>query len=363
MFRKLFKIKPKRFLGIDIGTSSVKVVEIVRQGNGLILENYGEAVGSLSEKKAFKINKRDALLSSNKEIADDIRNICNRAKILTKEANFGVPDFSSFYTNIELPIMAKDEVFQAIQYEVRPYIPLPLSEITLDWFVTEGEIAKSPIKILVVAIPNDIIARYQEIASYAGLELKFLEPEVFSLTRSCVKKEDKGKVLGLIDIGAKSTTCSVIEKGILKSSHSFNLAGNELTDSLARSFNIEYNEAEKIKKRVGLAYNEESSNVVAKKVKNILYPLAHSIIEESKKVFRDYYRNRGVEVEKIILAGGGSLLPGLRENFEEEAKKETVIIDPFSEVSFSPALKSVLENNKAFIAISVGLALRGFKNN
>lgn len=389
MFQNIFRKRPKKFLGVDIGTSCIRVVEIGRRGQMRKLENYGETETSLAEGRPFRTFKKDTLLLSDKNIAKAVQAICNEARIRTKEVNFSIPDFCSFFTTFGMPAMSKEELSEAIRYEVRPYIPLPLSEITLDWTITEGEPSKSPLKILVVAVPNEVIAQYQEIARLSNLKLKVLEPEVFALARASIgnkknkrEKEEK-KVIGLIDIGARSTTCSIFEQKILKISHSFNIAGNELTERLAKSLNIDYNKAEELKRKYGLTltphhfseekdgqsnstksgagFSESEVKESQQNIRKILIPLVDSILEEIKKVFRDFYQNEGKEIEKIILTGGLALLPGLKEYLFVELKKEVVISNPFLNISYPPILKETLKEKGPCYTVAVGLALKGLE--
>lgn len=361
MFKNIFKFKsrPEKFLGIDIGTSFIKIVEISQKGNGLKLENYGELGLSYDEgEKTFRTFQQDTVLLSNHDIAISIQLICQEAKIFTKDVNFSIPDFSSFFTVLKLPIMTKEEIPEAIKYEVRPYIPLPLSEITLDWLITDGEIGRTPIKILVVAIPNGVIGQYQEIAQMSKLNLHSLEPEVFALARSLKPLiADSKKIVALLDIGARSTTCNIFEQGVLKISHSFNIGSNELTATLAKSLNIDYNEAEELKKTHWLI-SAEGSNVI---IRNILMPLIDAIVNETKKVFRNFFQQEGKEVEKIILGGGLALLPDLTEYFSSEIQKEVVIADPFLNISYPPTLTDILKKSGPSYAVAVGLALRAFE--
>ena len=198
--RGLFKLRPKRFLGIDIGTSFIRMVEMGRRGRTYQLENYGEINTSAFKEQAFRFFYKNTLSLSNKEVAVGIRALCREAGIETKEVNFSIPDFCSFFTSFKLPSMGEDEVPQAVRYHVRPYIPLPLNEVTLDWFIIEGKPSKTPLKILVVAIPNEVINQYQEIAELANLRLRILEPEVFALARASVKEDKEKKIVGLVDI-------------------------------------------------------------------------------------------------------------------------------------------------------------------
>lgn len=367
MFGNVFKRRPKKFLGVDIGTTCIRVVETKREGKTLTLGNYGEFSLSFSSERPFRAFKENVLLLSNRDIAQALQTICLEAGIQTKETNFSIPDFSTFFTNIELPSMRKEELSQAVKYEVRPYIPLPLSEITLDWAIIEGETSKTPLKILVAAISNDIISQYKEVAVLSNLKLKVMEPEVFSLARPLVKNEKEKKILSLIDIGARTTTCSILDQGVFKISHSFYIGGNELTEVLTKSLDIGYNKATELKKRQGLLNREATGLISAKEgfkkpnVREILLPLIDSILGEIKKVFRDFYQNEGKEIEKVILAGGTALLPGLKEYFAAGLKKEVVIINPFLGLAYPPILEEVLKKMGPAYAVAVGAALKGFE--
>ncbi len=363
MFKNIFKVRPKKFLGIDIGTSYIKVVELGRKGRNFSLENYGEMGILYPKERPFRVFEEDTLLLSNQQIAKAIEAICKEAKIETKEVNFSIPDFSSFFTSFKIPQMTEEEIPEAIRYEVRPYIPLPFSEITLDWLVTEGEIGKTSLRVLVVAIPNDVISQYQEITAVSRLNLRALEPEVFALARALKGfiEGNNGKTTALIDIGARSTTCSILEKGVLKISHSFNIGSNELTEILARSLNIDYNKAEELKRNYGLALSDNTFGKSRQKIREILLPLIDTILSEVKKIFRNFYQTEGKEVEKIILAGGVAFLPGLKEYFYNDFKKEIIIANPFLNISYPSILAKTLEKNGSSYAIAVGSALKGFE--
>lgn len=359
-FRNIFGFGTRKVLGIDIGTSSVRVVELLKKKGAIHLNNYAELKSESFVKKPFRVFTKNSISLSNSELGKAIGNILEEAGMETKTANLGIPDFSSFFTSFQIPVMSKEEIPQAIQYEVRPYIPLPLLEVTLDWIIMEGEPSKTPLKILVVAIPNDVIIQYQEIAKVAGLELKSLESEVFSLARAVARsvgKEEKGKKMALIDIGARSTTCSILENGILKFSYTLGIGGNELTEVVAKSFNIDYDEGEELKIKNGLLANEnEKMNT-----RRVLIPLIDSILEEAKEVFRNFYRQEGKEVDKVCLAGGMANMVGLKEYFAENLKKEVMIVNPFLNINYPLMLKKNLEQIGPLYAIAAGLALNGLE--
>lgn len=358
-FKNFFRVRRKDFLGIDIGACFIRMVELGRKGQIHRLNNYGEIRLGFPDNGSFRVLKKNTLSLSNTDISKAINALIKETGIQTKEVGFSIPDFGSFFTRVELPVMSKDEVPQAVKYQVRPYIPLPLEDVTLDWSVIEGELSKTSIKVLVVAIPNNIIHHYQEIAQLANLDLKFLEPEVFALARSSVRDGKEKKIIALVDIGAWSTTCSVLEKGRLKISHSFNIAGNDLTKVIARSLNIDYNKAESMKRKYGLLPSNELED--SQNIRKLLIPLAGSILQEIKKAFRNFYLQEGKEVEKIVLAGGLSLMPGLKEFFSIELKKQIVSADSFFNVASPPVLADTLKEIGPYYGIALGLAIKGLE--
>jgi type IV pilus assembly protein PilM len=368
-----FKIAPQGCLGVDIGTAFIKIVNLRKIGARTKLENYGETSALTLYKKPFRTFEKNTLLLSTSEIAKSLKAILAEAKIKEKAAVFSIPDFSSFFTSFELPPMTKEELPQAVQFAAPQHVPLPLSEVALDWQVVEGKTMNkkgTELRILLVAVPNEVIYQYQEIAKASSLELKGLEAEVFSLARAAVTKEDKKTIISIIDIGAQSTTCSIIDKGTLKLSHSFDIAGNELTQILAKSLNLDYQKAEELKRQYGLRFLKEvpegeTPSPLAeknpKKIAQTLSPTIDSILVEVKRIFKNFYQNEKKEVQKVILAGGTALLPGAQEHFASTLAKETEIINPFADIFYPPVLEKTLREMGPGYAIATGAALRGLE--
>lgn len=357
-------IFPKRCLGIDIGTSSVKVVELSRFGTRVKLENYAQLTATSFFQKPFRSLEKTTLLLSSQDIAKALTAFLEEAKIKAKRAIFSIPDFSSFFTWFQLPPMSREEVATAVRYEARQHIPLPLSEVTLDWQITNGKFADnrgSKVKILLVAVPNEVVSQYQEIANLSRLELWAVEAEVFALSRACVGEK---KIIGLIDIGAQSTTVSIIDRGVLKRSHSFDVSGNEFTQRLSQSLSIDYLKAEELKKKYGLRPIDkflEPTVPYGQDLRKVLLTLCDIIIAEIEKLAQVFYQEEIKGVEKFILAGGTALLPGLRDYFEEGLRREVEIAQPFSNIFCPPILEETLKEIGPSFAIAVGAALRGLE--
>ena len=283
---------PKRFLGIDIGTSFIKIVEISKFGNRKKLENYGEIESSALYEKPFRTLKKSTLYLSSREIAKAITAVRAEARMKTAQAIFSIPDFSTFFTNFELPMMEKEELPQAVRFQARQLIPLPLAEVTLDWQLIEDNSAedkKTGMKILMAAVPNEVINQYQEIARLANLEMVALEAEVFGLTRALVKEDDK-EAVAIIDIGAQSTTCNIVENKILKTSYSFDISSNELTDVISKGVNVDYKKAEILKRKYGIMPVESIEESIGLETRQALLPLVDLILREIEKIFNNFFQ-------------------------------------------------------------------------
>jgi len=345
---------PKKMVGIDIGTASVKVVEISRWGQGKTLENYGEIKAASLYKEPFRDAGKGAYLLSNYFVSRAIRAILDEAKIKTKAAIFSIPDFSTFCTSFELPPMDAGELNDAVYYNAAQYIPLPVGETTLDWKLIDGTPGdkQSGLKIFLVAIPNQVIEDYQKVAQLAGVELYAVEAEALGLVRSLVK-ENKGCVC-MVDIGVQSTTINIVDKKNLKKSYSFNFAGGQLTYGIASALGLGHAEAEEIKNKEGLtSYREEISKT--------LYLLIDPLIIEVKKILSDFYLQEGKEVGVIYLTGGTSGLPGLKEYFAEVLKKRVETPNCFSEFLYPPILGGALEKMAPSFSVATGVALGGLE--
>lgn len=345
---------PQKMLGIDVGTGSIKVVEVSKWGQGKTLENYGEIKSLSLYKEPFKSNERGSYLLSNYFVSRAVRAILDEAKIKTKAVIFSIPDFSTFCTSFDLPPMTEKELPDAVYYSAPQYIPLPITETTLDWKVISGNPGdkQSSIKIFLVAIPKQVVEDYQKVAQMADLELYAVESETLALTRALVRENKE--CLCAIDIGVQSTTISIIDKGNLKSSYSFNFAGGQLTYALQSALGLGHTQAEEIKNTEGLISSKES-------ISKTLYLLIDPLLNEVKKLLADFYLREGKDIKLIYLTGGTSLLPGLKEYFEEILKVKVEIPNCFSSLLYPPILGGSLEKMAPSFSVAVGVALGGLE--
>ena len=246
-------VVPKSFLGIDVGSSALRIVEISGWGDRRRLKNYGELRVRTMYDKPFRTFEKNALLLSTQDIARAIRGVLEEMKSKERKAVFSLSDFSSFFTTFELPVMKDKELVDAVRFEARRHVPIPLSEVVIDWQLIGKKDKKSKThRILLVAVPKEVITYYEEIARFAGLRLVGLEAEVFGNIRSYLKDEEHPAVL--VDVGAQTTTVSIVYRNTLRLSHTIDTGGNSFTERIAKALSLDYKKAEmeKIKRTNGI---------------------------------------------------------------------------------------------------------------
>jgi type IV pilus assembly protein PilM len=343
---------PQKMVGVDIGTSAIKVVEISRWGKSKTLENYGEILANVISQGSIKDGKPGSNLISSDAAVSAIKAILSEARIKTKAAIFSVPDFSTFCTSFELPPMTEKEIPGAILYNASQYITLPISEVALDWRIIPNMQAGGAIKVFLVAIPNQVIQEYQNIAKLAGLQLHALESEMLGISRVLVK--DHQKTICLMDIGVQSSTVNIIDKGFLKRSYSFNFNSNQLEYAIASALSTDYVTAEKVKNIEGLLSEKQG-------VKETLSLLIDPLLIEIKNISSEFLQAEQKEVDEIYITGGTANLPGLKEYFSENLKKNVVIPNCFAEFLYPPVLEGTLREMSPRFSAAIGVALGGLE--
>lgn len=345
---------PKKMVGIDIGTASIKIVELSKWGQGEALENYGQIESASLYKEPFRSIEKGSYLLSNYFVSRAIRAVLDEARIKTRAVIFSVPDFSTFCTSFDLPPMSIREVPEAVYYNAPQYIPLPISETTLDWKLVGGTPGdkRSKLKIFLIAIPNQTVQDYIVVAKLAHLELYAVEAEALSLTRALVK-ETRNSVC-LVDIGVQSTTINIVDRGKLKKSYSIDFAGSQLTHAVSSSLGLGEAEAEQLKNQHGLLSDEKG-------ISKTLYLLIDPLLIEIRKVLMEFHQEEGIDTDLVYLTGGTSGLIGLREYFQESLKKKVEVPNCFADLLYPPILSKVIRRLAPSFSAATGAALGGLE--
>lgn len=351
------KMFSKSCIGIDVGTFSIKIVEVSRIGKKTKIENYIKFQVPSEEDSLFKVFGDESLLLLSDRISEIIKELLKKARIKERDVFLSIPDFSTFFTSFELPSMPMSELSKAIEFEARHHIPLPLSKVTFDWELLKDKKDFGGIKkhrILLVAVPNDVIKQYQKLAILCDLNLKGLEAEIFASMRSSIESIESENPVCLVDIGYTSTTINIVKNKFLEQSHSFDISSNDLNQVLVNSLKVTWQEAERMKQDFGLSPSNQSIFLA-------LRPQIDSIFKEIENVCHSFYQSNGEKVENIIFVGGAACIPGLKEYFKVFLRKEIKISSPFrtSNVSYPSLLEDRLDEIGSSFAIALGLALRG----
>jgi type IV pilus assembly protein PilM len=349
-------------VGIDIGSSAIKIVEIKKKGGKAVLETYGSvSLGSYAGVEMGRLTN----LPTEKTI-EALKEVLKQSGVTTTSAVLAIPVQSSLIFNISLPASVKEsEMAAIIPTEARKYIPVPITEVSLDYFVLPQkedsfEESNNPnipsnesgkIEVLAVAIQNDAISKYRTIVSGCSLSVSFFEIEIFSSIRA--NFEHELSLILLMDFGASRTKLTLVEFGVVKSYHTVNRGGADITESISRSLSIPFAKAEEMKKEFGLF-----ENPTEKSLPDIIKTHIDYMFSETNSVLLAYEKKYNQTISKVILTGGGSLMKGLKEVTGNYFRAEIELGRPFSKVGAPEFLGKVLEATGPEFAVAIGLALR-----
>lgn len=345
----LFSKPSKSVLGIDIGTSSVKVVQLRRERGRVILETYGAI--ALGPYAGQEIGRATALGAE--KITEALKDVIREANVTTQDAAISIPYASSLISLVKLPASVEPQLAQVMPIEARKYIPVPINEVLLDWFVVSGGKQANldgKIEVLLVAIHNDTIHKFRTIATDAALSVSFFEIEVFSSVRASL---DHGLApLAVVDMGAATTKFYVVERGLIRESHIINHGAQDLTLAASRGLGLTVAQAEERKRKYGLADSPENS--VKQSLELSLGPLVSDIARTAVSWEQAHNQALGA----LVLTGGGATLKGLQAFMQGKIQNEIRMADPFGKTQAPAFLETILRESGPEFSVAVGLALR-----
>jgi type IV pilus assembly protein PilM len=370
------KSKKGGSLGVDIGANSIKLVELSNDRGRAKLMTYGYAELPAS-------NDGGVLLDQPKQAGELLAEVCKKAGCAGTIAMAALPTSNIFSTILSIPATKdKKKIKPMIDAEVAKLSPLPLSEmITYSTFLdgggegkkgtegtkgkkgtegTEGSETKADdknLRVLVTGAAKTLVQKYIEIFKIAKLQLQALDTESFALIRSLIGK-DKNAIM-LIDLGAKRTNMTVVEKGIPFVSRSINIGGDSITSRIGSTLNVPLEQAERMKRDFVSLSTQDSH--LAGKLPPFLEPFFQSLVNEAHYAFELYTSMELTEhkkVEKIILTGGSSHLPRMLEFLSETLNMNVYRGDPWARVAHPQDLSVVFEEIGPRMSVAVGLAMR-----
>ncbi|MHB8710133.1 MAG: type IV pilus assembly protein PilM [Minisyncoccota bacterium] len=355
----LFAQKEKSVVGVDLGSSSLKVVQLRKEHGKAVLETYGElALGPYSGSEVGQATNLSA-----EQIVETLKDLLREAKVTTKSCGVSIPFARSLLTLVTLPYR-KDPAEQktVIELEARKYIPVPVSEVQLDWFVVprstntapleEKGSAKTPsahetVDVLLVAVHNDELTLLQNVITGAGLVASFYEIEIFSTLRAVV--EEQVKPVMVLDVGAASTKTYVIEHGVVAFSHSIGTGSQDITRAISISGNVPFARAEVLKKEEGLGGADVLGGPEF---------VFSNIFAEVRRVLIQYETAHKKSITSIVLTGGGGVTKELGTYAKSIFSIDVRVADPFAKAEAPAFIRPILEEIGPEFAVAVGLALR-----
>ncbi|MBL7045627.1 MAG: pilus assembly protein PilM [Parcubacteria group bacterium] len=353
-------------LGVDFGSSSIKIVQMRKERGVAVLETYGElALGPYAELEIGRATNLPA-----EKLSTVLTDLIAEANVTAKIAGVAIPFSASLTSLIQVPDLPQRQLQSLIPIEARKYIPVPLSEVTLDWFVVpkneskylakDGEMAPqaedgkedvSKLDVLLVAIHNDVLNKYQAVMENTKRIVEFYEIEIFSTIRA-VLGQGVAPVM-VLDMGAASTKAYMVEFGIVRASHIINRGGQDITLALSQSLGMTVAKAEELKREVGLF--DDPTNPAMKE--SILLTL-DNIFSEANRVLLNYQGRFNKSVSNVILAGGTAAMNGILDEAKKHFETEVTVSDPFAKVESPAFLDDVLKGVGPEFAVAVGVALR-----
>lgn len=361
-----FVKKEKSVVAVDFGISSVKVVQLRKERGRAVLETYGElATGPYSD-----LSVGQATNLPIEKLVQLLNDLLREANVTTRTGAIAIPLRNSLIVSIEIPQVDEDKMGDIIPIEARKYVPVPISEVMLDWWVIpknsadDGlpdnrptkEESQKPVygrkmEVLIASIHKDTIRLYQEVSNKIGLNVNNFEIETFSSIRSVMPNDLSATAI--LDIGAGTSKIAIVDYGIVRLSHTIDKGSQDITVAISSSLGIPFGKAEEIKRKIGLVGEMSDGNLLEN-----ISPTVEYIFAEAGKVMLNYQKEHKRSIDKVVLIGGGSLLKGILEVAQKVVEVPVVLGSPFDKVETPAFMEKILRQAGPEFAVALGLALR-----
>jgi type IV pilus assembly protein PilM len=350
MFRK--GSGKKNLVGLDIGSSSVKAVELSKKGAALQLLNLG-----------FENLQTDTIVDGQimelNNVSNVIAQIFNQHQIRTTRVAAGVSGHSVIVKNIVLPQMSHEELQESFSWHAEEHIPFDIADVNLDYELTSR--SDDALHVLMAACKSDKIANVKQAIQLAGKQPVIIDVDAFAL-QNCYEVNyhpRPGEIVALLNIGAATMNINILNGTRSIFARDASVGGSQYTSLLQKELGLSFEQAEGVKRGMALP-----DGIEPRPIQPIIETVSEALALEVKKTF-DYYRATVQEgdgtIQKILLAGGGSKLPGLADFLGRKFELPVDVFDPFRQIDvdarkFDPDyMREIVPE----MAVAVGLALRG----
>lgn len=332
--------------GLDIGTNTIKIAQVEK---GIDKKFKLISAGLIPTPQPGFLSQQDSDLIP---LAQAVKKLHQDAKINTKDVVFSLSESQVFSRIIEIPPMSEGELMQAIPWEAEQFVPMPMSDVTLDWqIVSRGEkgTVGEKMKILIVAAPTALIKRYTTVLELAGFNVSGIETEMIAAVRALTPTSSAPTIV--VNYGARSCDIAMVINGQIYFTRSISTAGDALTRAISSTLSLETTQAEEYKKTYGLEENQLEG-----KIKKTIAPILNIAAEEIKKAILSWREKDNTPFSGLILCGGTAALPQISAYLASQLGLEVQIADPFSYLNVDPNFITKLRPNAPVFAVAVGLA-------
>lgn len=338
-------------IGIDIGFSSIKAVALSHKESPPKLIGFGMTPSP----QPGIISDADLDLEA---VAASIKTLLAQLNVSIKDVIIALPE-SHIFTRVvyDLPYLTDDELAQAIKYAAEEFVPMPITEVNLNYqiiFRSPQKGPKSRTVVFVVASPKTLVDKYLKILTMADIKPLAIETELIAASRALVSFNPFSPTTLIIQLGAVATDFAVVSEGLILLTRSIATGGVALTRAIAQSLNFELIQAEEYKKVYGILEDQLEG-----KLFQILKPIVDVILNEAKRVIQGHEsQNPQRAIKRVVLTGGGAQLPGLVIYLANALGLEVQEADPWQAVTKDSDMKKRIANSSPEYSVSVGLALR-----
>ncbi len=344
-------IKNQPLVGVDIGSSAVKVVHFSEKGGEFTLEHFG--VVELDPDAIV-----DGTIMDAGHVADGIRDLFDINKIKNKKVAISVSGNSVIVKKINLAIMDDEELAQSIAFEAEQYIPFEINDVHLDFHIMEAgddSVPSGQMPVLLVAAKKDRVSEMISLVEEAGLKPAVVDVDAFGLENIfCTNFGVGDPITGLVNIGASVININVLLEGVSAFTRDISMGGNRYTEEVQKGLNISFNEAEQAKR------GETIEGIDTDRVTQIIADTNVEVAAEIGRTF-DYFKTtvQAPMVDKVYLSGGGSKTHGLIEQLGERLGIPVQILDPFENIRLGAGVDTEeLQYATAYLGVAAGLATR-----
>lgn len=340
------------YIGLDIGTSSIKAVEL---GDKKPRELLVVADVPLPPTLTMASDSEEDL----KAIASTLDKFISESGFTTRYVVIALPEYQVFTRVVSMPVMTEKELSAAINWEAGQYIPVPVEEVYLSYQILGDSNVKGKnagtMSVLLIATPKTVVDKYLRTLKYAGLEVVAVETETTAVARSLVIQGAQSMPTLTINIGAETTDLSIVSRGFIRFTRSISTGGTAMARAISQSLGFESQQAEEYKKTYGLDANSLDGKVLA-----AIKPVFDIIVGEIHRSIAFYSsRYQDSELKSVILCGGTANLPGIIVYLAADLGLEVLLGNPWQSIAVSENFnQQELKSIGPTFAVAAGLALK-----